>query len=187
MAVALGLKHRRRVQKLLGEGAPDFTDQEAEADWDTCERTWRGWLQAHPRHRFMHLRPPDSLEATAMAQAAPSLPAGGGAAAPQGPAEQLAHEKLRKARADGDLAELLLAKERAALIPREDAHRALVQALQYTAAALADLPARLAQDLDPAWRDRVRELGRQVASAITDELREQLRKLWHASVPRRPQ
>lgn len=186
MATALGLRNRRFIQKCLTAGAPDATDAEAEADWATLERSWRGWLGSHPRMRRLTLLPPVTLDAAAHLPAA--QPAAEGAAAgtdqaDEGLAAAILREKLRRERAQADLAEDERAERRGHLVSRDVVTKLASACLQLAAAEIQEYPAHLAAALPPAARDGVRAAGRTVTPARLARLRAEIQRQWHAIVP----
>lgn len=187
LAAALGLS-RRRIQKLLEDGAPDATDAEAAADFPALERHWRAWLLAHPRWRKLgrRIKAPMVLdhptpEGTHSAQKNAGMAAAGGEGRDQ--LSLLEQEKLAKATADRRRAELALARESGEVIPRDRALASVSDALLAIQAALEEFPARLALELPVDLRDTVRTAGRALAAKEKIRIAERLRQSWRAAIP----
>lgn len=187
LAAALGLS-RRRIQKLIEDGAPDATDPEAAADFPALEQRWRVWLSSHPRWRKLgrRIKPPLALDHAAPAGAesaqknAGSRPAGGDG---RDQLSLLEGEKLAKATADRKRAELALARETGEVIPRDRALASVTDALLAIQGALEEFPARLAMELPVELRDPVRVAGRALAAKEKIRIAERLRQSWRAAIP----
>lgn len=179
MAVDLGLP-RRRIQKLLDAGAPDANDDDANRDWEAWTRTWRSWIYHSPRWRSLtrRLRPPADPDAGHTSIIAPAAPTAG-----LGELSVLDQEKVLKAKADRERAELALSRDRGQVIPRDKALDALKAALGTMLASLNELPGRLAAEFPLELRDQVRTAAAKVALADRDRLEKNVRLIWRARVP----
>lgn len=180
MADSLGLP-RRRIQKLLVEGAPDIADDQL-TDWPAWETRWRTWIAHSPRWRGMtrRLRAPANLDHQHTAPAPPTTTIPEDELATLGILER---EKVLKARADRTCAELDLGAKLGRLIERKAAHDALVGGMQIVTAMLADAPAHIAAECDPTIRDVVRGAATRVIEGERHDLLRRVRQFWRSTVP----
>lgn len=180
LSQSLGLP-RRRIQKLLEDGAPDATDAEVNADWSAHESRWRTWILSSPRWRSLsrRLRTPTDLDA-GHRQAAPGAASGGDVAREL---SALDLEKYLKAKADRERSELALYRERGEVLDRGLAMALLTSALQTLQALYAELPAHLAASAPPEERERLRALAAAVVAAQRPRLEATVKTLWRQQAP----
>jgi hypothetical protein len=174
MAQALALP-RRRIQKLLIEGAPDATDDFAGTDWQTLERSWRQWIGNHPRYRSLTRRMRSSTDLDSGAQNAGSAAAG----ADLPPAGMIDPIKQRRCQ----LLDLQIGAESGRLVPRDAAKDLLAQTLQMALGRIDEIPALLAQQIPIDQRDQVRQVGKRIAATERYRFESDIRRLWKDRMP----
>lgn len=175
MSQALGLP-RRRIQKLLIEGAPDATDDAANGDWQALERTWRSWIHGHPRYRSLTRRMRSSTDLDAGAQNAGSAAAG---AVPGPGMEGVDPVKHRRCQ----LLDLEIGEKLGQLVQRNAAKDLLTQTLHLALGRIDELPALLAQQVPPEHRDLLRVAGKRIALAERARFEGDVRRLWKDRMP----
>ena len=174
MAQALGLP-RRRVQKLLVEGAPDVTDEVATSDWLTLERTWRQWIHHHPRYHTLGRRLRGSTDLDSGAQNAGSVAAGAGVGG------YVEKDPIKQRRVQ--LLDLQIGAESGKLVPRDAVKDLLAQTLQMALGRIDEIPALLAQQVPIEHRDHLRLVGKRIAVAERNRFEADIRRLWKDRMP----
>lgn len=174
MSQALGLP-RRRIQKLLIEGAPDATDDAANGDWQALERAWRSWIHGSPRYRSLGRRMRSSTDLDAGAQNAGSAAAG----ANLPPVGMIDPIKQRRCQ----LLDLQIGAESGRLVPRDAAKDLLAQTLQMALGRIDEIPALLAQQIPIDQRDHVRLVGKRIAATERHRFESDIRRLWKDRMP----
>lgn len=180
MASALGLS-RRRIQKLIDAGAPDATDAQVGQDWQAWERSWRQWIGASPRWRGLQRRMTRPMNLDAGHTTTMAAPAPGGDDLSS--LNILEKEKVLKARADRERAQLELDQAKGVVIDRAAAKAALTAGLQVLVAALNDLPAKVAGELPADQRGPVREAVHRVVDLEKARIHRDILTEWRRTVP----
>lgn len=175
MSQALGLP-RRRIQKLLIEGAPDATDDAATGDWQALEGSWRSWIHNSPRYRSLGRRMRGSTDLDAGAQSASNVSAG---AAPGPEFERMDPVKLRRCQ----LLDLEIGEKLGQLVQRTAAKDLLTQTLHLALGRIDELPALLCQHVAPEQRDLLRIAGKRIALAERARFEGDVRRLWRDRMP----
>lgn len=181
LAVALGI-NQRLVQKLLKSlGAPDWSDDQVEADFDAFETAWRRFL-GNTWPRFRGLRPALTVDATENTVEPPKPPDEASGGTESTGFEGLQEERLAKLRAERQVAELKLAQLRGSLLPRAKTVEMLRTVLLITAGVVRDHPAWLAEALPAEHRAPLRAVARTVEARAIAELKAKVKAQWEVFI-----
>lgn len=177
MGQALGLP-RRRIQKLLLEGAPDATDDATTDDWSAHELAWRGWISHHPRYRTLARRMRSSTDLDTSAKNAGSAAAG----AVSGAWVEVEADPVKRRKCQ--LLDLEINEKLGVLVDRAAAKDLLQQTLQMALTRIDELPALLAMQVPIEHRDLVKAKGRALCLIERTRFEADIRRLWTDRMPR---
>ena len=179
LSIALGIP-QRLVQKMLKwPYAPDWTDEQVEADFDKFEMVWRNWLAYHwPKFRGLRAPVRVEIQSQPTPPIAPESPGVGSAGEAPAPGDALYAERLARTKADRQIAELKLAQMRSELVPRADVSELIRDVLLINASVIRDQPYWLADAMPVEHRPALRAVVRAVEARARDEQRSRVQKRW---------